>query len=183
MKKPNKRTSSDALEQPERGRKGVRLNLWPFELVKSANRRKSPMLAAPRRGAVLAHWARKHGLDYRMKSTVKRWCKECGYTWYGPGVYSSVRYDYKIQFAKGVVALFRTTHGRCLAPREYVTNKGKPFLVFPVFTQFVGEKEMSKAKFTQATDWIVSCLAGKITEYPHAAAQQLDPAEVAARRH
>ncbi len=107
-----------------------------------------------------------------MKSTVKRWCKVFGYTWYGPGVYSSESYDYKIQFATDVAAFFRTAHGPCFAPCEYRTKGGKPFLIFPVFTQFVGQKEMSKAKFTQATDWVLACLEGKISEFPHAPAQQ-----------
>ncbi len=105
-----------------------------------------------------------------MKSTVKRWCKEFGYTWYGPGVYSSERYDYKIHFGTGAAAFFRTAHGPCYLPRKCRCHSGKSFLVFPVFTQFVGHKEMSKAKFTQAIDWILSCLAGEVTEYPHVTA-------------
>ena len=118
-----------------------------------------------------------------MKSTVKTWCKDFGYTWYGPGIYSSERYDYKIQFGKGIAALFHSAHGPCYLPRRYCSNSGKPFLIFPVFTQFVGQKEMSKAKFTHAIEWILSCLDGEITEYPLTTAQQVAPADGASRRH
>lgn len=102
-----------------------------------------------------------------MKSTAKRWCMDFGYTWHGNGVYSSERYDYKIHFSKGTFALFRAAHGPCVLPRECSTNTGKSFLVFPVYSQIVGQKEMSRSEFARATDWILSSLAGKICEYPH----------------
>lgn len=107
-----------------------------------------------------------------MKSTVKAWCKNFGYTWHGPGMYSSERYDYKIHFSKGVFALFCTAHGPCFAPRECCTKSGKAFLIFPVISQLVGQKEISKTKFTLAANWVLACLEGKISEFPSAAAPQ-----------
>lgn len=106
-----------------------------------------------------------------MKSTVKRWCKDFGYTWYGPGVYGSERYDYKIHFAKGHFAFFRSAHGPSLAPKSYSTARGKQFLIFPVYSQIVGQKEMSKSKFVDVTEWVKACLAGKVCDYPGAASQ------------
>jgi len=107
-----------------------------------------------------------------MKSTVKRWCREFGYTWYGAGTYGAESYDYKIQFAKGESAIFRSAHGPIFGPNSYYTKNGTSFLIFPVYSQFVGQKEMSKSKFVQATEWVRNCIAGEICEYPHAAAQQ-----------
>ncbi|WP_328987734.1 hypothetical protein [Thiorhodovibrio winogradskyi] len=116
-----------------------------------------------------------------MKKTVKTWCKDFGYTWYGPGVYSAEKYDYKIQFLKGVFALFRTAHGRCFAPRQCITGKGKAFLIFPVFSQFLGHKEISRTRFAQAVDWVLACLQGKISQFPSATALQLGEPEGASR--
>lgn len=107
-----------------------------------------------------------------MKSTVKRWCRHYGYTWYGPGVYSSKRYDYKIHFAKGLFAIFRSAHTSELAPQSFTTSSGKQFLMFPVYSQLVGQKEMTESKFTHVTAWVKACLAGTVSEYSDAEAQQ-----------
>jgi hypothetical protein len=107
-----------------------------------------------------------------MKTTVKRWCKDFGYAWYGPGIYSDEKYDYKIHFGAGEFAMFRTAHGPCLTPRQFLTKSGKSFLIFPVFTQFVGQKEMSRKQFSNAVNWVRSCLDGHICEFQHTFAEQ-----------
>ena len=113
-----------------------------------------------------------------MKSTVKRWCKDFGYTWHGPGVYGTERYDYNIHFGKGLAAMFRSAHGPCRKPKVCSTNRGKEFLIFPVYSQLVGQKEMSRFKFSQATSWVKDCLAGNMREYTeNATAQQINPAD------
>ena len=105
-----------------------------------------------------------------MKSTVKRWCMDFGYDWYGPGMCSSEKYEYKICFAPGQRAMFRTFHGPCFTPKACTTKSGKPFLIFPVYSQFVGQKEMSRSKFIRATNWVLACIGGNIREYHQAAA-------------
>ena len=100
-----------------------------------------------------------------MKFTVKRWCKDFGYTWYGPGLHSTEKYDYKIHFGGGLTGMFRTSHGPCRKPAVCITNRGEEFMIFPVYSQFVGQKEMSRSKFIHATAWVKECLAGNISEY------------------
>ncbi len=100
-----------------------------------------------------------------MRSTVKRWCKDFGYTWYGPGKFGKERYDYKIQFGKGHAAMFRSAHGPCGKAKVYTTNRGINFLIFPVISQVVGKKEMSRAQFIQAMNWVKACLAGQVSDF------------------
>lgn len=110
-------------------------------------------------------WAKNIRRKYSMKQTVKRWCSDFGFGWYGPGIYGAEKYDYKIHFDDGSSAMFRTANGKLKKPTEYTTNSGKTFLVFPVFSQFVGQKEMSRSKFVEATKWVKKCLSGNITEF------------------
>jgi len=93
-----------------------------------------------------------------MKRTVKQWCLREGYDWYGPGVHGECRYDYKIVFGKGLAAFFKTAHGPSTAIRRYRTRNAS-FPVFPVLSQIVGKKEMTRARFLEACEWVRSSLA------------------------
>jgi len=99
-----------------------------------------------------------------MKRTVKQWCKVFDYTWYGPGKYGDHRYDYKIIFENSQVALFATAHGPSRTPKACHTKKGE-FLLFPVFSQTIGRKEMSKSGFIAICDWVKSCLLDDVVEF------------------
>ena len=74
--------------------------------------------------------------------------------------------------------MFRSAHGPCRKPKVFSTNQGKEFLIFPVYSQLIGQKEMSRLKFSQATSWVKDCLVGNIREYTeNTTAQQINPAE------
>ena len=99
-----------------------------------------------------------------MKSTVKRWCKDFGYVWYGHGNHGDSKYEYKIVFENNITAFFATAHGPAVMPKTgYI--KGGEFLLFPVFSQVIRKKEMSRSQFVAVCDWVKSCLAGNIIEF------------------
>jgi len=99
-----------------------------------------------------------------MKRTVKQWCLQKGYNWYGPGVHGNCHYDYKIILADGRKAFFRTAHGRSSVVRMYQTRHGE-FAVFPVFSQVIGKKEMSLAQFEKVLNWVEAWLAGDCRQF------------------
>jgi hypothetical protein len=99
-----------------------------------------------------------------MKSTVKRWCKDFDYTWYGPGKHGDHRYDYKIIFENNLAALFATAHEPSMTAQTCHTRNDE-FLLFPVFSQIIGRKEMSKFEFIAICDWVKSCLSDDVIEF------------------
>ena len=103
-----------------------------------------------------------------MKKTVKQWCKEYGFDWYGPGVKCEHQYDYKILYrsseGSSVVAHFSATYGSEKKPINGKKKKGD-FLLVPVYSQVTGDKEMSRRKFKSASNWVQDCLSGNISEY------------------
>ena len=105
----------------------------------------------------------------KMKKTVKQWCLELGFDWYGPGVQGETKYDYKIVYRNKsgettFVGFFATAHGPSTFPR-YGRKKGGQFLLFPVCRQVVGQKEMSRYKFELVTGWVQDCLSGNVSDY------------------
>ena len=99
-----------------------------------------------------------------MKSTVKRWCKDFGYIWYSHGNHGDSKYEYKIIFENKRTAFFATAHGPAVMPKTgYI--KGGEFLLFPVFSQVIGKKEISRSQFVAVCDWVKFCLAGNIIEF------------------
>ena len=104
-----------------------------------------------------------------MKKTVKQWCLEFGFDWYGPGVHGETKYDYKIFYRNEhgettCVGFFATAHGPSGSPRHGKKKSGE-FLVFPVYRQVIGQKEMSRHKFKMVTGWVQDCLLRKISDY------------------
>jgi hypothetical protein len=99
-----------------------------------------------------------------MKKTVKQWCSEFGYTWFGNGVHGNSRYSYKIIFEKGESAFFAANHQNPMAPKVAVT-KNSTFLVFPVFSQLFGKKEISRTQFVSAISWVKACKENGSTPY------------------
>lgn len=103
-----------------------------------------------------------------MKKTVKQWCKEYGFDWYGPGVVGEHRYNYKILYrtasGSSTVGYFATAHGSSKKPIHGKKRRGA-LLLFPVYSQVVGDKEMSRSKFESVSNWVQTCLSGKLSEY------------------
>jgi hypothetical protein len=103
-----------------------------------------------------------------MKKTVKQWCKQYGFDWYGSGIMGEHRYDYKILYrstsGSSTVAHFATAHGVSTKPILGKKRHGE-FLLFPVYSQVIGDKEMSRSKFESVSTWVQQCLAGDCSEY------------------
>lgn len=103
-----------------------------------------------------------------MKKTVKQWCLEYGFDWYGPGVQGDTRYDYKIVYRRKdgstCVGFFASAHGPSQSPSYGKTRRGD-FLLFPVFRQVVGQKEISRRKFELVSEWVQDCLVGEVSDF------------------
>lgn len=99
-----------------------------------------------------------------MKKTVKQWCLHEGFNWYGPGRHGNCAYDYVIHFGRGRKAFFKTVHGPSRSTRRFQTRNAE-FLVFPVFSQVIGRKEMTHTQFKSVLGWVEQCLSGDMREY------------------
>jgi hypothetical protein len=104
-----------------------------------------------------------------MKKTVKQWCLSFGFDWYGPGIQGNRKYDYKIVYRDKsgettCVGFFASAHGASQSPKREKKRHGE-FLLFPVYRQVIGQKEISRHKFEMVSSWVQNCLLDEVSDY------------------
>jgi len=95
----------------------------------------------------------------QVKRTIKQWCKLHDVDWYGQGTYSKIRYDWKLVFGPGRVAMF-SSMVKSKEPETHEIN-GRKILLFPNVNSPRNNGQISEQNFLDTIKWVGDCLVGK----------------------
>ena len=99
-----------------------------------------------------------------MKLSIKTWCINKGYNWYGQGKHGNEWYDWCYQIPKGKKVMFSSAV-KGLKPIVCKTNQGKEFLLFPNINNNILGDQISAEKFNKFISWVQECLNENIIEF------------------